>query len=162
MWRGTKSQSLNVSRLVLQLPLPNPRSQVLSQEWRCSWSSVDSGCACLAPSHYQHQCWVIVNWTPGNKFQWNLSKNKIVFIKKMHLKMIAAKWWPFCLGLKVFRCVSIPLLCSWQRADDHFGGGEGEPRLLDHVSWRRAWSHHDNHQTSQRYCTHKCSLPSAK
>ena len=99
MWRGTKSQSLNVSPLVLQLPLPNPRSQVLSQEWRCSWSSVDSGCTCLAPSHYLLQCWVIVNWTPRNKFQRNLSKNKIVFIKKNAFendgcKMVTILSWP--------------------------------------------------------------------
>ena len=32
--RRTKSQKLNVSCLVLQLSLPNPLSQVLSQEWR--------------------------------------------------------------------------------------------------------------------------------
>ena len=32
----TQSQSINVSRIVLQLSLPNPWSQVLSWEWRCS------------------------------------------------------------------------------------------------------------------------------
>ena len=24
------------------------------------------------PSHYLKQCWLIVNWTPGSKLQWNL------------------------------------------------------------------------------------------
>ena len=35
----TKSQNLNVSRLALQLSCPIHWSQVLSREWRCSWSS---------------------------------------------------------------------------------------------------------------------------
>ena len=26
---------------------------------------------CLLPSHYQNQCWLIVNWTFGNKLRWN-------------------------------------------------------------------------------------------
>ena len=36
--RRTKSQHLNVSRLVLLLPLPKPLKPVLSREWRCSWT----------------------------------------------------------------------------------------------------------------------------
>ena len=39
--RRTKSQNLNDSHLVLKSSLPNLWSQVLSQEWRCSWSSAD-------------------------------------------------------------------------------------------------------------------------
>ena len=37
---------------------------------------------CTKPSHYLNQCWLIVNWTPGNKFQWNLNRNPIIFIKE--------------------------------------------------------------------------------
>ena len=40
----TKSQTLNVSRFVLQLSLPNP-SRVISREWRFSWSSADRRCS---------------------------------------------------------------------------------------------------------------------
>ena len=36
-------------------------------------------------SHYPNQCWIIVNWTPGNKLQWNLNRNSIIFIKKIIL-----------------------------------------------------------------------------
>ena len=39
------SQNLNVSRIALQLPLSNYWSQVLSCEWRCSWSSTDRRCS---------------------------------------------------------------------------------------------------------------------
>ena len=45
--------------------------------------------AYLAPSHYLNQCWVIVNWTPENKFQWNLNRN--FSFEKMHLKLLFAK-----------------------------------------------------------------------
>ena len=31
--------------------------------------------------HYLNQCWFIVNWTHGNKFQWNLNLNFIIFIR---------------------------------------------------------------------------------
>ena len=42
----TKSKNLNVSRLVLQLSLPNPLMPgILSREWRCSWSNADRRCS---------------------------------------------------------------------------------------------------------------------
>ena len=50
--RQTKSQDLNVSRLILQRSLPNPLKP--SREWRCSWSSTDRLC-----SNY---IWVINNF----------------------------------------------------------------------------------------------------
>ena len=50
----TKSQHLKDSRTVLRLSLPNPWSQMLSRDWRCSWSSADRRC-----SNY---IWVIDNF----------------------------------------------------------------------------------------------------
>ena len=42
----TKSQNSNVSRLFLQLPLPNLlKPGVREQVWRCSWSSTDRRCS---------------------------------------------------------------------------------------------------------------------
>ena len=41
--------------------------------------------ACSAPSHYLNQCWLIVNWTPGNTSQWNLILRSFSF-EKIHLK----------------------------------------------------------------------------
>ena len=43
--RRVKSQTLNVSGLVLQLSLPNPLKPVLRRELRCSWSSADRRCS---------------------------------------------------------------------------------------------------------------------
>ena len=37
--------------------------------------------AWLAPSHYLNKCWLIVNWTLWNKFQWNLNRNMLIFIQ---------------------------------------------------------------------------------
>ena len=34
------------------------------------------------PSHYQNQCCIIVNWTPGNKLQWNHNQNVYIFIQE--------------------------------------------------------------------------------
>ena len=53
--RRTQSPNINVSRLVLQLYLPNPLKPgvkfmgyfhtLLTVEWRCSWSSADRRCS---------------------------------------------------------------------------------------------------------------------
>ena len=37
--------------------------------------------ACSAPSHHLNQCWLIINWTPRNKVQWNLNWNSNIFIQ---------------------------------------------------------------------------------
>ena len=44
-----------------------------------------------APSHYLNQCWNIVNWTPGNKLQWNLNRNLYIFIQENALENIVWK-----------------------------------------------------------------------
>ena len=36
----------------------------------------------MAPSHYLDQCWIIVNWTLGNRLQWNLNWNSSIFIQE--------------------------------------------------------------------------------
>ena len=53
---------------------------------------------CLAPSHCLNQCWLIVNWTLWNKLQWNWNQNSNFSFLKMYLKMLSAKWRPFCSG----------------------------------------------------------------
>ena len=47
--------------------------------------------SCLVPNHLLRQCWLIVNWTTGNKFQLTLNKKKSqenVF-KNVVCKMVA-------------------------------------------------------------------------
>ena len=73
---------------------------------------------CLTIIHYLNQCWNIVNWTHGNKLQWNLIAIQTFSFRKMYLQMSSAKWRPFCLSLDVLRqrtlscrCVIVATLC---------------------------------------------------
>ena len=53
-------------------PMPT-LGQRRSASWVVAWT---------APSHYLNQCWNIVNWTLGNKLQWNFSRNSNIFIEE--------------------------------------------------------------------------------
>ena len=52
-----------------------------------------------APSHYLNQWWNIVNWTLGNKLQWNFNRNSSIFIENVVCEMFCS----FRLGLNVLR-----------------------------------------------------------
>ena len=58
-----------------------------------NWVSIgsDNDLSPSAPSHYLDQCWVIINWTLGNKLQWNFHQNTTLFINENALKNIACK-----------------------------------------------------------------------
>ena len=60
-------------------------------------------------SHYQKQCWNIVNRAPGNIFQWNLDKNTTIFIHENTFEKSSAKC-PFRLVPNVLIKVTI-----WRR-----------------------------------------------
>ena len=46
------------------------------QHWFGQWFL-----ACSVPSHFLNQCWLIINWTLGNKLQWNCNWNSNTFIE---------------------------------------------------------------------------------
>ena len=49
-----------------------------------------------------NQCWNIVNWNIRSKLRWNFNRNWYISLKKkMHLKILSAKWRPCCLSLNV-------------------------------------------------------------
>ena len=50
-----------------------------------------TGPACSVPSHYLNHCWLIVNGTPGNRFQWNLNRNYIIFIEENAFDNVVCK-----------------------------------------------------------------------
>ena len=58
----------------------------LPQHWFRSWLV-----ACSAPSHYLHRCWLVVNCTPVDKFQWHWNGNYIICIKIVRLKMASVE-----------------------------------------------------------------------
>ena len=37
---------------------------------------------CSAPSHHLTQCWLRVNWNPGNEIQWNTNPNSNIFVQE--------------------------------------------------------------------------------
>ena len=56
-----------------------------------------------APSHYLNQCRNIVDWTLGNKLQWNLNPNSDIFIQEnatenVVWKMAAILFQPQCIN----------------------------------------------------------------
>ena len=60
----------------------SPPSAAQARQWAGSTLVQVMACACSAPSYYLNHCWLIVNWTPGYKFLWNLNRNCIVFIQQ--------------------------------------------------------------------------------
>ena len=73
--------------ILTHLPLvPHICVSQSGQHWFRKWLFAYS-----APSHYLNQCWVIVNWTLRNKFQWNFNQYKKISFTKMHLKIPSAK-----------------------------------------------------------------------
>ena len=65
-----------IIRPVLTLPLELQICVNESGQHRFRWWLV----AYSTPSHYPNPCWVIVNWTPSNKLQWNFKQNMKLFI----------------------------------------------------------------------------------
>ena len=53
--------------------------------WLVAWS---------VPSHYLNQCWNIVNWTLGIKFQWNLNQNQYIFIQENAFENVVCEMAP--------------------------------------------------------------------
>ena len=45
--------------------------------------------ACSVPSHHLHQPYLIVNWTPGNKLQWNSNRSTKRFIDENVFENVA-------------------------------------------------------------------------
>ena len=72
-------------------------------------------------SHFLNQCWNIVNWTRGNKFQWNFNQNQHIFNKRNAFENIVCKMasilsWPQCVKIT---SLSIPFW-SWGNWQGHW------------------------------------------
>ena len=69
--------------------------------WVSKLNIIDSSVAWSEPSHYLNQCWIIVNWTLGNKLQWNLNRNSSIFIQENAFECVVCETaailsWPQC------------------------------------------------------------------
>ena len=63
-------------------------NMIISHIWWCCLCNLF---ACPASSHYLNQCWLIVNWTPGNNFQCNLNRNHIVLIQENTFEIVVCQ-----------------------------------------------------------------------
>ena len=88
----------------------------------------------MAPSHYLKQCWNIVNWTLGNKFQWNFSRNSNIFIEENTFENVVCKMLfissrPQCVNIMIMetlsdspfgnylRCLKANMMSLWCRSN---------------------------------------------
>ena len=71
----------------------------------------------MAPSHYLNQCWNIVNWTLGNKLQWNLNQNPNIFIQENAFENGVCEMASICLGLNELYWDSLTVVSptTWQK-----------------------------------------------
>ena len=57
----------------------------------------------MVPSHYLNQWWNVVNWTLGNKFQWNLNRKLNIFNQDNAFENVA---WKMAVILSRPQCVN--------------------------------------------------------
>ena len=65
-------------------------------------------CFFLVSSHYLNECWNIVNWTLGNKLQWNFNQNSYIFIQENVFENVV---WKMAAILSQPQCVETILHC---------------------------------------------------
>ena len=79
----------------------------------------------LLPSHYLNQCWLIVSWTLGNKFQWNCKSVNILSHENV-FENVYCKWRPIYLSsmltlhsisARYGRCTR--MVSTWRRSSGH-------------------------------------------
>ena len=87
----TYRQNLNVSRLVLQLVYPIHSRQVLSREWRCSWSAADSRCF--------NYIWVINNFISYISTVWFTTDRNNYFITRITIYLRVIIYVTHCYSL---------------------------------------------------------------
>ena len=75
------------------------------------WKCITRIVIWTAPSHYLNHCWNIVNWTLGNKLQWNFNRNSNIFIQENALENVVCKMASICLGLNVSNILALALAC---------------------------------------------------
>ena len=135
-------------RLIINMRIPihgKDGLHIETEPWCCwhsltHWGRVTHKCVCnltiigpdngLSPGRRQAIIWtndgILLIGPLGTKFSEILIGIQTFSFKKIHLKMLSAKWRPFCLGLNVFkvmvcRLVDAKLLPESIPADFHLG-----------------------------------------
>ena len=72
-------------------------SDVIWRHWIWSGLVQQWFVTCYVPSNYINQCWIVINWSLRNKLYFNfINQVQIISFKGMHLKMLSAKCFFFC------------------------------------------------------------------
>ena len=84
---------------VVSIDNSSPPSAAYMRHWIRSALIQVIACRLFGAKPLPDQCWPIVNWTLGNKFQWNSNRNSIIFIYKNTFEIVVCeKGRPFCPG----------------------------------------------------------------
>ena len=71
--------------------------------------------ACLAPSHYLNQCWLVVNWNLRNYIQWHFDLKLNIFIQdnvsKCRLQNVSHIFWANVNTLDILLSVNFIMNC---------------------------------------------------
>ena len=81
------------------------------RQWLVAWS---------APSHYLNQCWNIVNWTLGNKLQWNFNRNSNISFLENALESVVCEIAAILSRSQCVKEASMPLACIIHRNNELF------------------------------------------
>ena len=131
----------------------------ISKPWhrRFKWNLL----ACSVWSHYLVQCWIIVNWTLGNKFYWNLNENgqfEFQWMKEFNefrnvvCKMKAIFSWPQ--GVDDGDKLSPACPVVWCR--DHFVYAPSQCSIISH--WLGAYTEWSLFGVCRKRSLHKINL----
>ena len=109
-------------------------------------------CCLSAPSHYLHQCWLVVNGTLRNKVQWSFNPKLNIFIDEIVFgRCRRPKWRPSCLSLNVLTSDHVQLQCKPINFDI---ATLVTPRLTSHV--HKIWILKQTACLPNKHLTHNC------
>ena len=111
----------------------------------------------LSPGRRQAIIWtnagILLIRPLGTNFSEILIEIQIFSLKKIHLKMLSAKWWPFCLGLNVLTSVTIVVIIYGTFSPISLNPIRDEPCVFptdDAPCWVRYWSAIARHHVIDR------------
>ena len=87
-------------------------------------------CRLVGAKHYLYQWWNIVNWTPGNKFQWNFNWNSYICIQENAVEHVI---WKMAAILSQPQCVKLRYGCSFRSVINSSPPGENGRHFTDNI-----------------------------
>ena len=94
--------------MLLYIHASNPGADSIKTHWGRATHICVNKLTTIGPDngHYLNHCCNIVNWTLGNKLQWNFNRNSNIFIQENAIENGVCEMASICLGLNVLICAS--------------------------------------------------------